>query len=76
MKAFLKLSEFMEGNQQIKLADKITLTEVPDNLSRKILSTFMLENPAWLNNKKMNRCRGIMGIGKGQSACISGMAMK
>ena len=43
---------------KIKLANKITLTDVPDNMTRKIYDTFTVENQVWLDNKKMNRWNG------------------
>lgn len=43
---------------KIELVNNISLAEIPDNLSRKIRDTFTLENPVWLDNKKMNRWNG------------------
>ncbi len=40
---------------KIKLSNYLTLTNPAEVLTRKIRSTFTIENPAWLDNQKMNR---------------------
>jgi hypothetical protein len=43
---------------KIKLAHCLTLFNPPEPLVRKIRSTFIIENPAWISNERMHRWNG------------------
>lgn len=43
---------------KITIANELQITDAPEPLMRKILDTFILENPRWIDNARMSRWNG------------------
>jgi len=52
----------MDGpRMRIRLSHQAAIIDTSDHLTQKIRDAFTIQNPAWLDNEKMNRWNGAGG---------------